>query len=40
MSPVVKPHCLLHCQFGSADSTVVYTDCVLWLSVYITVWNI
>jgi len=40
MSPIVKPHCLLHCQFGSADSTVLYTDCVLWLSVCITVWNI
>jgi len=28
------------CQFGSADSTVLYTDCVLWLSVCITVCNI
>ena len=28
------------CQFGSADSTVLYTDCVLWLSVCITVCHI
>ena len=27
----------LYCQFGSADSTVLYTDCMLWLSVCITV---
>ena len=32
--------CQLYCQFGSADSTVLYTDCVLWLSVGITVCNI
>jgi len=30
----------LYCQFGSADSTVLYTDYVLWLSVCITVCNI
>ena len=29
--------CQLYCQFGSAYSTVLYTDCVLWLSVCITV---
>ena len=33
-------YCLLYCQFGSADSTVLYTVCVLWLSVCITVCNI
>ena len=22
--------CQLYCQFGSAESTVLYTDCVLW----------
>ena len=32
--------CQLYCQFGSADSTVLYADCVLWLSVCITVCNI
>ena len=32
--------CQLYCQFGSADSTVMYTDCVLWLSVCIRVCNI
>ena len=32
--------CQLYCQFGSADSTVLYTDCLLWLSVCITVCNI
>jgi hypothetical protein len=32
--------CQLYCHFGSADSTVFYTDCVLWLSVCITVCNI
>ena len=30
----------LYCQFGSAHSTVLYTDCVLWPSVCITVGNI
>ena len=24
--------CQLYCQFGSDDSTVLCTDCVLWLS--------
>jgi len=38
--PCFKPHCMLYCKFGSADSTVLYTDCVLWLSVCITVCNI
>jgi len=33
-------YCQLYCQFGSADSTVLYTDCMLWLSVCITVCNI
>ena len=33
-------NCQLYCQFGSADSTVLYTDCLLWLSVWITVCNI
>jgi hypothetical protein len=23
--------CQPYCQFGSADSTVLYTDCLLWL---------
>ena len=32
--------CQLYCQFGYADSTVLYTDSVLWLSVCITVCNI
>ena len=32
--------CQLYSQFGSADSTVPYTNCVLWLSVCITVCNI
>jgi hypothetical protein len=32
--------CQLYCQFGSADSTVLYTYCVLWLSVCVTVCNI
>jgi len=32
--------CQLYCQFGSADSRVLYTDCVLWLSVCIRVCNI
>ena len=32
--------CQLYCQFGLADSTVLYTDCVLWLSVCITLCNI
>jgi len=32
--------CQLYCQFGSADSTVLYTDCALWLLVCITVCNI
>jgi len=32
--------CQLYCQFGSADSTVLYTDCVLWLSVCIIICNI
>jgi len=32
--------CQLCCHFGSADSTVLYTDCVLWLSVCVTVCNI
>jgi len=27
----------LYGQFGSADSSVLYTDCVLWLSVCFTV---
>ena len=30
----------LYCQFCSADSTVLFTDCVLWFSVCITVCNI
>jgi hypothetical protein len=34
MLPTVKPHCLLYCQFGSADSTVLYTDCVVAFSLY------
>ena len=29
-----------YCQFGSADSRVLYTECVLWLSVFFTVCNI
>ena len=33
-------YCQLYCQFGSADSKVLYTDCVLWFSVCITVCNI
>jgi len=33
-------HCQLYCQFGSADNTVLYTDCLLWLSVCITVYKI
>jgi hypothetical protein len=32
--------CQLYCQFGSADSTVLYTDCVFYLSVCVTVCNI
>jgi len=40
MSPAVKPHYMLHYQFDSAESTVLYTDCVLWLSVCFTAWNI
>jgi len=32
--------CQLYCQFGSADSTVLYTDCMLWLSVCVKVCNI
>ena len=32
--------CHLHSQFCSADSTVLYTDFVLWLSVCITLRNI
>jgi len=32
--------CQLYCQFGSADSTVLYKDRVLWLSVCITACNI
>ena len=32
--------CQLYCQFGSADSRVLYTDCVLWLSVCIKICNI
>jgi len=32
--------CQLQYQFGSADSTVLYTDCLLWLSVCIIVCNI
>jgi hypothetical protein len=31
--------CQLYCQFGSVDCTVLYTDCMLWLSVCITVCN-
>ena len=33
-------YCQLYCQFGSADIRVLYTDCVLWLSVCITVCTI
>jgi hypothetical protein len=33
-------YCQLYCQFGSADSTVLYTDCLLWLSVCIKDCNI
>ena len=32
--------CQLYCQFGSAERTVMYTDCELWISVCITVCNI
>jgi len=32
--------CQLYCQFGSTDSTMLYTECVLWLSVCFTVCNI
>jgi len=32
--------CQLYCQFGSADNTVLYTDCVLWLSGCIRICNI
>ena len=34
------PHCLIHCHFCSANITALYTDCVLWHSVCITVCNI
>jgi len=32
--------CEVHCEFGSADSTVLHTDCELWHSVCIRVCNI
>ena len=32
--------CQLYCQYGSADSSVLYTDRVLWFSVCITIFNI
>ena len=31
--------CQFYCQFGSADSTMLYTDIVLWFSVCNTVYN-
>jgi len=32
--------CQVYSQFGSTDSLVMYTDCVLWLSVCFRVCNI
>jgi len=32
--------CQMHCQFGSTESIMLYTDCVLWLSVCFAVCNI